>query len=431
MDNEAPLSSDKNELPRARRVATAPRRGRTTQRGGISKGNQTRLNIPIIPDEANNFATQNYPIPTEDIVSESDRPDAPEDDTNIIIDGEPIAREDIEDMPLTEEDASDAVDGVYGADVAAEEEDEIILPAPAMSHVDSPMRRHNLETRLEERESVGIQAPDNVIAPPPQEIIPKIQTRPIPSYDHIPRYSEMPPEEQAHHRATFRTKFGILRNAWPSYNIPNVSDTMPLEEVHIEYDVYIRHIHITKEVDQYKIYLVGACLIVEGLCAKMHIDASGYTVSQSQSMSKYDSLLMELGETNYINSYETAAKRNWSVEMRIIFMCLANAVTFIVIKLLAGYLGEGTATQVVEYVSSYLRGGTPAGAEPSVEGPRVSENASPFGSPGSGLDVPSLLANLGSMFINKPQTPAAPTQGRPPVNEPQKEGRNYKPAYDE
>ena len=76
----------------------------------------------------------------------------------------------------------------------------------------------------------------------------------------------MTPEVQAQHRAVFRTKFGILRGAWPNYNIPDIPDTTSLEEIHAQYDMYVRHIRISQNVDQYKVYLVIMWLIIELFC---------------------------------------------------------------------------------------------------------------------------------------------------------------------
>ena len=270
----------------------------------------------------------------------------------------------------------------------------------------------------------------------------------------VPNYSSMTPEEQAQHRANFRTRFGILRNAWPNYHIPDVPDDVPLEQVHAQYDIYVRHIHISQDVDQYKVYLVIMWLLIELFCTKIGLNIGGYTVAQMRSMNKYERLLIELGENSYKSSVAAGgvgAQSSWPVEVRIFFMALVNAVTFIIIKMLAGYIGEGMATTIVDGLSSYLSGappqpgqvlfGGPQGSapdgRPQPQGPLpggqpVPEMSGPFG----GLDVTSLIANLGSMFIRGqgPGAAAAPPAQPSPSPSVIPQGPTtprFRPAYEE
>jgi hypothetical protein len=285
-------------------------------------------------------------------------------------------------------------------------------------------------------------------------VVPMAQVPPL----NLPDYASMSPQEQAQHRATFRTRFGILRNAWPSYNIPDLPETTSLEEIHAQYDIYVRHIHISQEVDKYKIYIVIMFLLIELFLTKIGLNIGGYTVAQMRSMNKYERLLIELGETNYrsagVAGAEGGAQSQWPVEFRLFFMALVNAVTFIVIKMLANYIGEGMANTVVDALSSYLSGAPPqpgqvlfgsstnagpvaatsTGVQPG--GPPLPESNNPFG----GLDIASLLANFGSMFINgqRPAPPGVPaTIGAPaaPVRAPTSQGGagtpRFLPAYNE
>ena len=280
-------------------------------------------------------------------------------------------------------------------------------------------------------------------------------TMPVLPPPNTPDYSAMTPEEQAQHRANFRTRFGILRNAWPNYYIPNVPDDMPLEQVHAQYDIYVRHIHISQDVDQYKVYLVIMWLLIELFCTKIGLNIGGYTVTQLRSMNKYERLLIELGETNYKTSAVGGggAQSNWPVEVRIFFMALVNAVTFIIIKMLANYIGEGMATTIVDSLSSYLSGtppqpgqtlfGGPAqtttAAQPTTQGPAPGGQPLPqMGGPFGGIDVASLLGNIGSMFI-RGQGPTTTTNNVAPAAHPATSVSGpqtpttprFHPAYDE
>jgi hypothetical protein len=259
----------------------------------------------------------------------------------------------------------------------------------------------------------------------------------------LPDYDAMPPEVQEQHRTNFITKYGLLRNAWPNYHIPDVTPDMSLATIHAGYDIYVRHIYISNDADKYKTYLVIGWLFIELVCSKLGLNIGGYTVNQMKGMGKYEQLLIELGETSYQQSLTTAgAQSAWPVEMRILFVSLINAVAFIIIKMLATYIGEGMAAQIVDGLASFLTGSPPqpgqilfgnnnppTSASPGSQPlPPVGQAASPFG----GLDVNSMIASFGNMFINRTTapapTPAAATNNAAPANAAR---TKYTPAYND
>lgn len=288
------------------------------------------------------------------------------------------------------------------------------------------------------------QGAQSIMPPPAGSLVVASPLAKLPA-NVFPDYSAMTPEEQMQHRANFRTRFGILRTAWPNYYIPDVPDNMPLEQVHAQYDVYIRHIHISSSVDKYKVYLVIMWLLIELFCTKIGLKIGGYTVSQMRSMNKYEQLLIELGETKYKNDAATGqmtGQSDWPVEVRIFYTALVNAVVFIVIKMVADYIGEGMADTIVNALASYVTGSPSQPGQTLFGGPQTPTTATiaPMPNIGGGgggllgnLDIPSLIANIGSSFIggqaprasNTPQTPAAPA-----VNNTQSAGR-FRPAYEE
>jgi hypothetical protein len=234
---------------------------------------------------------------------------------------------------------------------------------------------------------------------------------PIPAVN-IPNYSAMSPVEQAQHRANFITRFGTLRNFWPNYHIPDFPEDASLEVIHAHYDTYVRHIHISQGVDQYRVYLVIMWLVVELAGIKLRLNIGGYTLSQMRSMNKYEQLLTELGENNYKNNATAVAgtQSNWPVELRILFVALINAVAFIIIKMLSSSLGEGIATTIVDGLSSILSGSPPQPGQTLFGGPAAVTSGGPAGGPQplpplggafGGIDMPSMLANLGSAFLGR------------------------------
>lgn len=173
-----------------------------------------------------------------------------------------------------------------------------------------------------------------------------------PSRSLAERYAAMTPEERARIRADFRVKMGILRTAYPRFNIPDFPEETPLEEIHAQYERYVRQIYIDGNVDQYKGYLIILWLIIEVLCVRvLGLDLGGFTTSQMSIMNRYDRLLIELGEKD-----QGPTASNWPVEARIIILSLFNAFLFLIVKVVGSYLGNGMARMAQTFITGLLSG---------------------------------------------------------------------------
>lgn len=241
---------------------------------------------------------------------------------------------------------------------------------------------------------------------------------------NIPNYAEMPPEEQTRCRNTFRSRYNILRDTWKTHDIPEIKDLMSLEEIHEGYEIYIKNIHVSQSTDKYKVYMVVMWLFIEYGCIQMGLNVSGYTMSQMKSMSKYERLLIELGEKNYKYAPMGDSHSDWPVELNILFMALANAAIFIVIKMLCQHInmGDNLANTIIETMSSYLSGSQPQPGNVLFNGIHkdVSDVPAPSQNPMGSLDLPSIISGLGNMFLQS-QKPAQ-TQGKTP---------KFNPVYEE
>ena len=134
-------------------------------------------------------------------------------------------------------------------------------------------------TPLNDEPGVGVgvgSVPAKITIPTPASLPPA----------NVPDYSSMSEVEQAQHRANFRNRFGILRESWPSYHIPDYGEDVPLEQIHAQYDIYVRHLHISNDVDQYKVYLVIMWLLIELFCIKIGLNIRGYTLAHIGSINK-------------------------------------------------------------------------------------------------------------------------------------------------
>lgn len=250
---------------------------------------------------------------------------------------------------------------------------------------------------------------------PPQPAPPVVQAPPQPE---IPDYDAMTPDQQATERASFSTRFGILRRNNPTYVINEPSSSMPLREIHNQYLVYVKDIHVSRSVEEYKNYIVVGWLCMEVFAVKvLNLEsARGYTQAQVNQMAKYEMLLIQLGERNY-----NSGGSSWPLEYRIFFLAAFNAVIFIAINILATYLGRDQAQGIVNALMPFLSGQQPA-PQPAQGGlPQPPPPANPLG----GLNLPQMLAGLGSLF----NTPAAPAPAQQPAQQPAQPVRR-RPTYD-
>ena len=248
----------------------------------------------------------------------------------------------------------------------------------------------------------------------------------------------MRPEVQAQYRADFRVKFGTLRRNWPNFHIPDPPESTSLEQIHAQYDIYIRHIHVSNNIDMYKLCLVVVWLAIEGFCFKIGLDISGYTVSQMNAMNKYEQLLIELGETNYKTASEgTGTQSQWPVEIRIVYASLVSAVGFIIIKMLASWVNMSpeTLAPIINGIQAFFTGTTPQGNQQlfgSTQPGNSSQvsGAQPIPQSGGifgGLNIPAMIASIGSSLF-RGGTPNV----TPPVNNPVPQTSNtprFRPAY--
>jgi hypothetical protein len=132
--------------------------------------------------------------------------------------------------------------------------------------------------------------------------------------------------------------------------------------------------------------------------------------------------LIELGETNYKHSVTSeGAQSNWPIEVRIMFVALINAVTFIIIKMLANFIGETGAASLVDTIMAYLSGPPSTTPAPTIPQPTPTQNTPiPGGqpvptnqSPIPGLDPMSLISTFGPMLMRGFQSGTTPAPNPP------------------
>ena len=296
-----------------------------------------------------------------------------------------------------------------------------------------------------------------------------------------PNYSLMSSEQQAEMHTQFRVKFGILRSSNTDLVVVDPPENATLDQKHDMYEAYIKQIIIKMNCTQWKVYLVISFLVIEVFVIKvLGLNASGYTRSQLRIINRYDQMLAELGEKYYVSGVSS-----YPVEVRLAGLALMNAVVFIGVKYLAGYLGEGMAETIQDGIDNLLMGGIsstnvardqygipipPTQSQSSApflsslanvmnppnnpSNPRVSQapqtvssghatNNSQdnplsgilsslgglFGGGGAGgTDIASTIANLGTAFTQNMQTQRGANTGNPTQNRPP---RSKRPIFTE
>ena len=277
-----------------------------------------------------------------------------------------------------------------------------------------------------------VNTPSARLPPPKATPIPKVETYNTPIQETRTQISPTPiPQvnlspggnvENAKRRADYRVKFAILREAYPSMNIPEPEATQTLDEIDAMYKMYIKRIHIDSSVEHNKLYLLVLWIVIEVVAVKyLNLPFTGYAVSQQKYMTKYRMMLIELGE----RSYSSTVGEGWPVEIKILITALINGVIFLLLQVATTKLGSGVdpdmAAKLTNMVNSYLmenqgsdvlRRAEEATSDKPIPPATTTDDSNPLGM--LGPIVSGFLPMLGSMLPggSQPQQPAAPPQKR-------------------
>ena len=234
-------------------------------------------------------------------------------------------------------------------------------------------------------------------------------TQPAPKIN-MPDYASMSEAEQARYVANFNVKFGMLRQTYPEFNIPHFDETVPLEVKHQHYQRYVEQIHIDNSVGNYKVYLLLFLGIIELVGVQvLGFDMGGFTIDQLTMLTKYDNLLIELGEKS-----KSSIGSDWPVEARLILLALFNALIFLVVRLFASYLGTGMGDVFKQIVNSFLTKKDPnehiQKAAGNVTDPQKGEIPEMPAKSG-GFDFNTIINGLGGLFGGGKKNTAKASQG--------------------
>jgi Family of unknown function (DUF5767) len=130
-------------------------------------------------------------------------------------------------------------------------------------------------------------------------------------------------------------KFDLLRKSYKSANIPEFTIHSDYNTMQRTYDSTIRQVNVDNNIETYKSYLITGFYITEFVLGYwLKFDMQDFTKQQISNMNKYEHLLIELGEKNYVPEGS-----KWPVEIRLLFTILINAAIFIVTKMVMKKIG--------------------------------------------------------------------------------------------
>jgi len=125
-------------------------------------------------------------------------------------------------------------------------------------------------------------------------------------------------------------KFRQLKKSYPIAKIPEYTEYTDIRVLEREYDTVVRELNINSSVENYKRYLNMAFMGLEyALVTFLKFeDIKGFAVEQASSINQYESILMEIGEKNYLQD-----NKKWPAELRLLGIVFMNAAMFIGIRM--------------------------------------------------------------------------------------------------
>lgn len=175
-------------------------------------------------------------------------------------------------------------------------------------------------------------------------------------------------------------KFKILKKSYPRSQelMPEFTMHSSYKQMKDKYDELLKALSLDKSVENYKTYLTFVFMGMEYALGKfLKLDMKGFAEQQMMDVHKYESMLIEIGEKNYVPT-----GKQWPVWIRLVFVILVQTALFIVGKTLFSGLGAG----VLGTVNDARASTAPPNAGPF--NPKVATPAAPAARPAGRMRGP-------------------------------------------
>jgi len=152
-------------------------------------------------------------------------------------------------------------------------------------------------------------------------------------------------EEETTKKRDLLHKFQRLRRVYPGAKIPEFSEHSDLKMMEREYDFIVKDLEIAQFTEQWKMYLGMAFKGLEWFLVNFmeFDDILGFAQDQATKLHKYESILAEIGEKNYISD-----NKKWPPELRLIGLFLTQALSFTMMKYMGKMMTGGRRKQPQE-----------------------------------------------------------------------------------
>jgi hypothetical protein len=152
-------------------------------------------------------------------------------------------------------------------------------------------------------------------------------------------------EEETTKKRDLLHKFQRLRRVYPGAKIPDFSEHTDLKLMEREYDFIVKDLEIAQFTEQWKMYLTMAFKGLEWFLTNYmeFDDIQGFAQDQATKIHKYESILAEIGEKNYISD-----NKKWPPELRLVGLFLTQALTFTAMKYMGKMMSGGKRKQQQE-----------------------------------------------------------------------------------
>jgi hypothetical protein len=190
--------------------------------------------------------------------------------------------------------------------------------------------------------SVTIPPQSDVVLPPKlADIVPSYRKEPVPQPVTTPVDGKALEKKQR-----LLLKLDILKKSSKTTKIPNFSLSSDYSEMKSSYKSLVKRVHVDNKVEWLRNVLVGACGAIELGLGDMGLglDMEGFTEFQMASMSKYDKLLIKIGE----KSYKPKTVSTWPVEVQLMFLVFVQTLLFIGAK----FFKEKTGANILGFFQS-------------------------------------------------------------------------------
>lgn len=145
-------------------------------------------------------------------------------------------------------------------------------------------------------------------------------------------------------------KLNMLRHQYPDENIPYVTMNDDLVYIRSTYDIIVKNLNLYDKHEKYKQILTVGFFVIEFVFGKfLKLNMAGFAEEQIKNFGKYDKLLIELGEKNYIPD----APEKFPVELRLLGMVVIQAAIFVLMNKFCNGVTTGSGG-ILDILTSFM-----------------------------------------------------------------------------